>query len=113
QPIKPFGVRWDFPLMKKDETLDPKDLKQAGKGAKFTIDHLIGALGTNKLTATEWKRATTKAAGMSDRKFMDLLKIPKDLPNLKQDSEDRWYLERVTNSTTATTQTNEKVANAA
>jgi len=33
-PVEPFVVRWKFPLMVRDDELDPTDLKQAGPGKK-------------------------------------------------------------------------------
>src|SRR5262249_28155954 len=32
KPIEPFVVRWDYPLMRRDDSLDPRRLKQAKGG---------------------------------------------------------------------------------
>ena len=70
--VEPFCVEWDYPLMTRNETLDPKKLKQGGAAkTKYVSADLIKALGVQELTTTEWQAQTIKATGMSVRTFMD------------------------------------------
>jgi len=45
-PISPFVIRWDFPLMKRDDDLDPGKLKQPklGRESKYKVEDLIAQL---------------------------------------------------------------------
>jgi AAA domain/DnaB-like helicase N terminal domain len=60
--VEPFAIRWDFPRMVKDETLDPCDLKQAttGRPAEHTLKDILCHVGSEPVTAKEWKRLCTE-----------------------------------------------------
>ncbi len=69
--LESFCVKWEYPLMKRDDDLDPNNLKSAKtRVEQFTKQHLLDALGTDSLTTSEWKARTMKDTGMSDRTFM-------------------------------------------
>ena len=55
KPMDPFCVKWEYPLMKRDNTLDPEDLKQAaGRKPKYSTDSVVKTLVGKELTRGEW-----------------------------------------------------------
>ncbi len=88
-PIKPFVIDWDFPLMKRDDNLDPTKLKQPkfGRASKYKVDDLVVQLaaqphksGRKKAKAAAglptgaFQRRVCEEIGMSRGKFYELLK---------------------------------------
>jgi hypothetical protein len=73
-PVAPFAVRWDFPLMRLADDLDPAKLKQAA-GRKPTIlpDDLLTILPDGGLSNADWL-AKAEAQGISRRTFFRLRK---------------------------------------
>jgi hypothetical protein len=47
KPLEPFVIRWDFPLFRRDDSLDPARLKQpkAGRPTVYTEATIIEHLG--------------------------------------------------------------------
>jgi hypothetical protein len=100
-PITPFVVDWDFPLMKRDETLDPTKLRQAkaGRQAKYKVQDLVDQVGKSKCGKREGRIKTTTAfqklvcgeTGMSRAKFYELLKEG-EKQQLFQKKGDLWQL---------------------
>ena len=74
KPVEPFVVRWQWPLMRLAEGLDPSDLQQAkgGRPSKYTPEMLLDVLGKRSLTTKEWCRAVMEKTGMSKTTFHDL-----------------------------------------
>jgi len=69
-PIPSFCVEWKYPLMIKNEDLNPKELRDPGKKkAKFTSAQLLEVLGDQKLTLKEWREQTVAKHKMSERTF--------------------------------------------
>ena len=82
-PVPPFVIRWNFPLMTRDEMLDPAKLKQAkGRPSKYGIQDLVDHLGKSRCgkrvgrikTTTAFQKLACGETGMSRTKFYDLLK---------------------------------------
>lgn len=83
-PVAPFVVGWDFPLMYRDDTLDPTKLRQAkaGRQAKYGVQDLVDLLAKSKCgkqvgrikTTTVFQKLVCDETGMSRAKFYDLLK---------------------------------------
>jgi hypothetical protein len=73
--VDPFAIRWDFPRMVKDETLDPCDLKQAtsGRPAEHTLKDVLCFVGDEPITAKAWKQRATED-GVPVRSFYRLRK---------------------------------------
>ena len=70
--IEPFCVKWEYPLMTRNEEMDPKKLKQGGAAkTKYATSDLLKSLGTQELTTKEWLEATQKTKSMSKRTFME------------------------------------------
>ena len=62
-PVIPFVVRWQFPLMQRDEALDPADLKQvAGKKKEHDPARLLAAIANNDeqnpISLPQWAEQT-------------------------------------------------------
>jgi DnaB-like helicase N terminal domain/AAA domain len=74
-PVKPFVVKWQYPLFVREGSLDPARLKQAGgRPPKHTPEMLLECLGNQRLTATEWQIITHKEHGVSESRFYELKK---------------------------------------
>jgi hypothetical protein len=60
-PVKPFGVRWIFPLFEPADELDTTQLKRkAGRSATFTVEMIVDCLGKQKLASAEWQKLCAK-----------------------------------------------------
>lgn len=61
-PVNPFVVRWKFPLMERDDDLDPSNLKKqtTGRDKKYdplkVLNFISGMTKENPVTFTEWER---------------------------------------------------------
>jgi len=73
-PIVPFVARWQYPLMRRDNQLDPARLKQAG-GRKplYSTDDLLAILPATGLSNSDWL-ARAASEGMSKATFFRLRK---------------------------------------
>ena len=82
-PVPPFVIRWNFPLMTRDEMLDPTKLRQAkGRPSKYGIQDLVDLLAKSKCgkqmgrikVTTAFQKLVCGETGMCRAKFYDLLK---------------------------------------
>ena len=75
-PVEPFAVRWQFPLMHRDNSLDPSKLKQAGgRKADHSPEDLLALLPAGGLENKAWKDIAEEERGMSERTFFRLRKV--------------------------------------
>lgn len=67
-PVEPFVIRWDFPRMHRDTTLDPANLRKpkTGRAAQYTVGDILKHLGTEPLSSGEWKQACQDEQGISN-----------------------------------------------
>src|SRR5262249_33033377 len=74
-PIEPFVVRWEYPLMSVESTLDPAHLKKSTGAAvkQFRVDELAGIL-TRPMSAADFRKAAKNEIGMSRSTFFRLFK---------------------------------------
>lgn len=73
-PVKPFGVRWEFPLMHRDDEIDPAQLKgRGGRPRKHLPEDLLELLPKEGLKRIEWL-PLAKEKGIKERTFCRLLK---------------------------------------
>jgi hypothetical protein len=57
-PVSPIVLRWDQPLWRRDDSLDPANLKRpAGRGDDHPASQLLGMLA-EPMTNTEWRTAS-------------------------------------------------------
>jgi hypothetical protein len=74
--LEPFCVEWNYPLMMRNTSLDPKKLKKPGAFAQqFTPQQLLMALGNDEMTTAEWEAESCTLYKMSKRTFADKKKI--------------------------------------
>jgi hypothetical protein len=83
-PVKPFVIDWHFPLMKRDDDLDPSKLRQAnaGRKPKYGVQDLVDQLAKSKCgkqlgrikTTTTFQKLVCEQTGMARSKFYELLK---------------------------------------
>jgi AAA domain/DnaB-like helicase N terminal domain len=74
-PVKPFVVKWQYPLFVREGSLDPARLKHSGgRPPKHTPEMLLECLGNQRLTATEWQIITHKEHGVPESRFYELKK---------------------------------------
>jgi AAA domain/VirE N-terminal domain/Primase C terminal 1 (PriCT-1) len=77
-PVAPFAIRWQFPLMHRDDDLDPAKLKQAGgRPAKHCPADLLALLPPDGLDNKAWLEAA-RAKTISERTFY---RLRRDLEN--------------------------------
>jgi hypothetical protein len=97
KPIEPFVVRWQFPLMRRCDELDPAKLKQAGGRPKlYTVTKLLTVLGGQKMNSQNWLRIASLETGISKSRFFALLEEAKRNPKLKQTLDGQWFYEDAT-----------------
>ncbi len=69
-PVEPFVVRWKFPTMERDGSLDPGKLKQvSGRPKLHDAGELYGLLACEGMTFGQWLDEAKKHAGMSKSTF--------------------------------------------
>lgn len=73
-----FVVTWDFPLFRRNERLDPEDLKSPGNTASTTtaqdIVEVLRMAG-KPLTATEWQKLCARDGVCGSSRFYELKKM--------------------------------------
>jgi hypothetical protein len=90
-PLKPFVVRWKFPLMVVDDLLDPSKLKQIGGRTKqHHKADLLALLGTDSLRPTKWKKLAAGDCGMSERTFYRLLRELREAKLVVKNAAGKW-----------------------
>jgi len=70
---EPFCVKWQYPMMRRDDALDPAKLKQiAGRKQEHTVEKIMDVLGAESLTTGEWAGRCLDEAGVSRSRFYGL-----------------------------------------
>ena len=68
--LAPFVVSWRYPLMVRDDNLDPTRLKQTGgRPRAATQGQLLALLDEKRLRVKEWQKRAQKELGISERTF--------------------------------------------
>ena len=92
KPIEPFVVRWLYPLMRRDEGLDPAKLKKAGgRPKRYTVDKILAVLGTQQLKSENWCTIASSETGIGRTSFYDLLEKAKRDTKLMQTPTGQWF----------------------
>ena len=88
-PVAPFVVRWLYPLMRRDESLDPSKLKKPpGRTPQHAGDDILKLLTGDGLTTTKWAKASDRR-GVSRRTFYRLKNTLEDSKRITQ-AKDKW-----------------------
>jgi hypothetical protein len=91
-PVEPFVVRWNYPLMHRDENLDPTKLKQVGGRPKqYTVEKILEVLRGRKLSTQSWLKRAIPETGISKTRFYVLLEEAKRLPNVQKNQQGQWF----------------------
>lgn len=93
-PVSPFVVRWQFPLLTPDESLDPEDLKKpGGRPNTYSETELRNLLSETSLTTTEFLKTATDELGVSKASFYRMLKsLEQQELILKSKNNQKWTL---------------------
>jgi RecA-family ATPase len=76
KPVEPFVVRWQYPLMRRDESLDPTRLKKpAGRKPDYDPADLLRALPDGGLSLKDWQSAAHDQCGVSGTTFHRLRRL--------------------------------------
>ena len=76
KPLRKFAVRWEEPLMVRDDTLDPDDLKgKAGRKAEYSSNDLKSLLpgDGSGMKRDDWKSLAAEKIGIKPTRFSDLV----------------------------------------
>lgn len=74
-PVSSFVVRWKFPLLEYDETLNPEDLKKPGGRPSLNYEtDLLDCLAKESLSSTDWYQNSRDQCGVSRATFFRVLK---------------------------------------
>jgi hypothetical protein len=103
-PVLPFVIVWDFPLMKRDDDLDPAKLRQpnAGRKPKYAVQDLVDQLAKSKggkkmgciKTTTDFQKLVCEETGMARSKFYELLKEGENQRRFQR-YRDGWLVQKV------------------
>ncbi|MBL9172516.1 MAG: AAA family ATPase [Verrucomicrobiales bacterium] len=77
-PVDPFVIRWEFPLFRRDDDLDPGNLKKAGRPQTKSADDVLSLLPEEGMRSGEWEAAAIGALNISERTFRSRLKELKE-----------------------------------
>ena len=70
-----FVVQWEYPLLWRTDSLNPKKLKRPGnREPLYSVDLLLESLGEDELTYSEWKERCEEDHGISQNTFLRLRK---------------------------------------
>ena len=92
KPVEPFVVRWQYPLMRLDDSLDPARLKKAvGRTPEHDPADLLKALPDGGLSLKDWKVAADEQYGISGTTFHRLRRaLAEQGAVAKADATNKW-----------------------
>ncbi|NCA83386.1 MAG: hypothetical protein EOM72_11695 [Opitutae bacterium] len=72
-------ARWEYPLWRIDDSLDPEKLKQPSKGraSKYTPEKIVDLLPDGETTHGDWLKAAKAATGISKTRFNEVVSLAK------------------------------------
>jgi RecA-family ATPase len=74
-PILPFVMRWTFPVMVRDDELDPENLKQPrGAPRKASLNQLLSLLDDEPLRSTPWQEKAKEDLNIGSSTFYSMKK---------------------------------------
>jgi hypothetical protein len=90
-PQEPFVVRWAYPLLIVDDSLDPADLKKAGRKPESTPNDVLDLLAAKPLTEAEWRELARKKLHISRRTFERRLAAIKVKKSAVFEDDGKWH----------------------
>lgn len=95
KPLKKFAVRWEEPLMVRDDTLDADDLKgKGGRKQEYDPNQVLEQLPTNGtgLTRKAWQVRSEENEGLSKGTFDKLvIELKTEKKVFKSKTDNLWY----------------------
>jgi hypothetical protein len=95
KPLKKFAVRWEEPLMVRDDTLDADDLKgKGGRKQEYDPGQILEQLPTNGtgLTRKAWQTMSEENEGISKGTFDKLVReLAAENEVFKSKADNLWY----------------------
>jgi hypothetical protein len=81
-----FCVRWDYPIMTRDDSLDPHDLKVNTSGEKGEKDNaeMMKVLKVFTGVTGEWQRTANEELGVSKQRFYKILELLADAGHISK-----------------------------
>jgi len=92
KPLDPFVVRWQFPLMRRDDGLDPTALKQphkSGRPPKYNVEMILKHL-VKPQTNADWCKVSMDKDGMAKQTFYDLRRELEAAKRIELTPKDKW-----------------------
>ena len=72
--IDPFVIRWEYPLMVRDDDLNPEKLRTAiCKKPVYTVQDLVRVLVVENMATIRLRELVMESTGMSQSKFYELI----------------------------------------
>ncbi len=93
RPVEPFVVRWEYPLMRRDDTLDASKLKQAkGRPTKHSAAKLVEILRgfPGGMNSVKWQQMAQSEKGIGKSTFYELLPEAKEIPGVEKTQSGQW-----------------------
>ena len=98
--IDPFVIRWEYPLMVRDDGLNPEKLRTAiCKKPVYTVQDVIGVLAAENLATVRLRELVMESTGMSQSKFYELIPELKKTPGVAYDEAKRLWMYQNPNPT--------------
>lgn len=96
KPVPPFVVRWDTPLMRRVDHLDPEKLKQPSKGRSqlYQPEQILDLLADESLSTKSWFGRAADELGMGRTTFHELLRKLRDQGIIRKTSNGLWQSEK-------------------
>ena len=92
KPMAPFGVRWQYPLIERDNSLNIKKLRTSiSKQPLYTVRDLLVCLVDGSKTKKDLKQASITATDMGDSTFNKLLKQMESAEGIRLDPSTKKY----------------------
>jgi len=89
-PMQKFGIRWQYPLFVRDESLDPEDLRKANsRPAKHTVEKILKVLGKRRLRSVQWQELC-EDKGIPRSTFYELLRKSENLCLISHNPDDTY-----------------------
>ena len=89
--IDPFVVKWEYPLMVRDDCLNPKKLKTGVmRQQEYFVESLLEVAVEEAVTSTELKDRVMENTGMSKPTFDRLMRDFKKMEGVTQTEKTKW-----------------------
>jgi hypothetical protein len=103
--VEPFAVRWKFPVLSRDDELDPAKIKQPNRGGRaqsFTVAMLVECLGDKKLSSERLQKLCMSENRISRPTFYRLFKEAKQAGQIAETGKGKWSVSKVSKPTSDT-----------